>query len=142
MYVPPYGALLNRFGAENNPDSNITIPLPLFQLLLQFALTTANFDENAYLAENPDVADAVRDGVIESGYAHFIAFGFFENRKGVIDFDEAWYLATNADVASAVELGSIGSGLEHFYGTGAAEGRSPNATQVSIAGRWRAALHG
>jgi hypothetical protein len=141
MYVPPYGALLNRFGAENDPDSSITIPLPLFQLLLQFALTTANFDEDAYLAANPDVADAVRDGVLESGYAHFIAFGFFENRKGVIDFDEEWYLANNADVASAVKVGTVESGIHHFYGTGAIEGRSPNAAQVEMAGRWRAALH-
>jgi hypothetical protein len=38
------------------------------------------FDEGDYLALNPDVREAVQRGVFESGLAHLIQFGQFENR--------------------------------------------------------------
>ncbi len=42
--------------------------------------TLDNFDEQAYLASNPDIAADVERGVWESGLAHFKAFGYGENR--------------------------------------------------------------
>lgn len=44
-------------------------------------VTNENFDERAYLASNPDVAQAVREGGIESGKKHFELFGRKEKRK-------------------------------------------------------------
>jgi len=38
------------------------------------------FSESAYLAANPDVADAVLDGSVASGWAHYQSHGRFEGR--------------------------------------------------------------
>ena len=38
------------------------------------------FDEAAYLDANSDVREAVRLGYLQSGFQHFILFGFKENR--------------------------------------------------------------
>ena len=43
--------------------------------------TAADFDEAGYLAANPDVAAALRDGNLKSGREHFLAFGQAEGRK-------------------------------------------------------------
>lgn len=42
----------------------------------------SEWQERAYLAANPDVADAVRDGIFESGYEHFRMAGLREGRSG------------------------------------------------------------
>lgn len=41
------------------------------------------FDESTYLARNPDVAGAVRNGAFASGLEHYITFGCTEDRPGV-----------------------------------------------------------
>jgi SAM-dependent methyltransferase len=43
--------------------------------------TDENFEEKAYLSANPDVANAVNEGHIESGRFHFEVFGKNEGRK-------------------------------------------------------------
>ena len=48
---------------------------------LDVIVTTENYDEQAYLSSNPDVATAVRMGQIESGLAHFEHFGKSECRR-------------------------------------------------------------
>jgi hypothetical protein len=42
----------------------------------------ADWQERAYLAANPDVADAVRNGLFESGYEHYRMAGLREGRNG------------------------------------------------------------
>lgn len=42
-----------------------------------------SFDEESYLKANRDVAQAVRNGSLPSGWEHFVAYGFRENRPGV-----------------------------------------------------------
>lgn len=82
--------------------------------------------ETAYLARNPDVAAAVRDGILGSGLEHWLAHGRNEGRLGPSIFDEAFYLADNADVAAAVRAGAFASGQAHWMQYGKAEGRSPS----------------
>jgi SAM-dependent methyltransferase len=48
---------------------------------LETAATSDNFDEQGYLAVNPDVAAVVRSGRIASGRAHFDRFGRTEGRR-------------------------------------------------------------
>jgi ubiquinone/menaquinone biosynthesis C-methylase UbiE len=48
--------------------------------LLDVLATDDNFNEGGYLALNPDVAAAVRDGGFKSGYDHFCHFGKKERR--------------------------------------------------------------
>src|SRR5271163_720483 len=43
--------------------------------------TEVGFDEAGYLIANPDVAAAVRNGSIESGWKHFLQHGRAEGRR-------------------------------------------------------------
>ncbi|MGD9657790.1 MAG: class I SAM-dependent methyltransferase [Methylocystis sp.] len=101
-------------------------------MALQETPTPQTFNEQAYLAVNPDVAESVRLGKIRSGWIHFKKFGHIEGRRQkVVDdepatpenFDEARYLAVNADVRQAIELGQFASGRAHFNQFGCAQGR-------------------
>ncbi|MBZ9557601.1 hypothetical protein KGQ96_05945 [Halomonas coralii] len=92
-------------------------------------VTASGFDEDFYLADNPDVAAAVSRGDFASGYEHYERYGADEGREGnagVTGFDEAFYLSQNADVAAAVARGEI-TALDHYRDYGAHEGRDPNA---------------
>ena len=42
-----------------------------------------DFDENVYLAANPDVAQAVEDGSLMSGWQHVLEYGHREDRAGL-----------------------------------------------------------
>lgn len=44
-------------------------------------IAPANFDEVAYLQENPDVAAEINKGGFQSGYEHYILNGHLENRN-------------------------------------------------------------
>ncbi|MCB1103211.1 MAG: glycosyltransferase [Cephaloticoccus sp.] len=53
------------------------------------------FDETRYLAANPDVATAISEGAVTSGWEHYLSFGQYEGRdtgspgyrSGLADFD-------------------------------------------------------
>ena len=53
----------------------------MISLTLDFPATAANFNEEGYLACNPDVARAVLEGSIASGWVHFQQFGIHEARQ-------------------------------------------------------------
>jgi hypothetical protein len=106
-------------------DERIQLPLPPATINgIQLALL---FDETFYLATNPDVASAVRAGVINSGFDHFRLFGIAEARKPSVLFDEVDYLKAYPDVAIAVSNGRLRSGLEHYLNFGVREGRDPSS---------------
>ena len=84
------------------------------------------FDEGFYLSQNPDVAQAVNEGSVESGFEHFASFGIREGRNPSVLYDEAFYLNANPDVAQAVSARSFASGLEHFLLFGHWEKRDPS----------------
>jgi SAM-dependent methyltransferase len=50
-------------------------------IAFEIIATEDNFDENKYLAANPDVADAVREARVPSGLAHFHLHGKKEKRR-------------------------------------------------------------
>ncbi len=88
-----------------------------------------DFDEEQYLLNNPDVAQAVYDGYFASGWEHYDLYGRAEGRSYAApsdsgDFNEAQYLLNNPDVAQAVYDGYFASGWEHYNAYGRAEGRS------------------
>ena len=95
-----------------------------------------DFDEDFYLREHPDIADAVAQGLFASGRDHYVQHGQREGRKASgagqiaapptdFSFDEEWYLAEYSDVAQGVASGHLKSGLEHWLQSGKAEGRIP-----------------
>jgi hypothetical protein len=144
MFVPSADSLmaaLNASRAELNGDGRIEVPAPLLKLLLQIALATAEFDEQRYLNNNSDVANAIARGEIESAYMHYIGYGYFEGRQGggpVVD--ENWYLQKYSDVANAIRDGRIKSAAQHFHLVGGAEGRSPNTEHEDNAAQWKKAI--
>ncbi len=82
------------------------------------------FNQNYYLANNPDVMTAVLNGVF-SAEDHYVIFGEREGRKPSQFFDSAGYLSSNPDVFAAVQAGVFTTGLQHFEMFGAAENRTP-----------------
>ncbi|MFO7031802.1 phosphodiesterase [Limnospira fusiformis CCALA 023] len=84
------------------------------------------YSESFYLANNPDVAQAVDLGVISSGFEHFIESGQFQVRQPTPLYDELYYLTTNPDVAALVNVGAIASGFQHFINFGQRERRNPS----------------
>ena len=67
----------------------LSLPAPVADWLLKdkaadpARLPPPGWRESAYLAANPDVAAAVRDGLLPSGYEHYVRFGRAEGRPGV-----------------------------------------------------------
>jgi hypothetical protein len=144
MFVPSAESLLNVLKMDRTAfekGGTVEIPVSLLKLLLQIALAAADFDEEAYLKENPDVAKAVGQGEVESAHLHYMGFGYFEGRQGGgPEVNEDWYLQKYPDVASATRDGKIKSAKQHFHLIGAAEGRAPNSDQQDNAAQWKKAL--
>jgi hypothetical protein len=144
MFVPSMVSLLKALNVESSAfesGGKIEIPVALLKLLLQIALATAEFDEDSYLRENPDVARALAAGEIESAHVHYIGFGYFEGREGGgPDVDEPWYMHKYPDVATAIREGRIKSATQHFHSIGSAEGRSPGSDQEENAAQWKKAF--
>ena len=95
--------------------------------------TLSYFDEEFYLAVNPDVASAVAAGAVPSGLDHWLRHGRQEGRPARLncgfanvppDFPESAYLELNPDVAEAVHAGRLGSGYEHWILHGRQERRA------------------
>ncbi len=146
MFVPSYDSILKAIGTSRaalSSTKTVTIPVDLFKFLLQTTMVSSEFNEEGYLAANPDVADAVQKGAVESPRLHYIGYGYFEGRTGAMPkVDERWYLTNYPDVAAAVKAGDVSSGAEHFEIIGASEGRSPNAHHDVAAMQWKKALVG
>ena len=82
------------------------------------------FDENSYLTANPDVAAAKNQGLLNSGYDHFMQFGKFEGRSPSFSFDHSLYLSKNPDLAQALSAGVINSAFDHLVQYGQKENRA------------------
>ena len=144
MYIPPYDALLSSIGTsrtELEGAAEVTIPMGLFRFLLQLAVANGDFNEAGYLKANPDVAEAVESGAVESARLHYIGYGYFEGRQGATpEVDERWYLRSYPDVGAAVRAGRLSSATEHFEIVGASEWRSPSVRYENDAAQWKRAL--
>jgi hypothetical protein len=105
---------------SNNPQNNLSTPNADQQATISLI-----FDEQLYLNQNPDIAQAIASGQVKSGFEHFISHGFNQGRNPGL-FDEQFYLSQNPDIAQAVTRGEVRSGLEHFIRYGANENRQPN----------------
>ena len=131
MYVPTFGVVLSNLGIDHQEFAraeSVRIPVSLLRFLLQLALLNSDFAEASYLAENPDVANAVQTGKIEDPRLHYLGNGYFEGRTGGIPpLDEQWYLQAYKDVANAIVGGQVASAAEHFRSVGAGELRAPSA---------------
>ncbi|MEG4811756.1 calcium-binding protein [Microcoleus sp. F8-D3] len=88
------------------------------------------FDENAYLAGNPDLAPFVRtvnpNAPFATGLDHFIQFGYDEGQRRTQvspEYNESFYLTNNSELQPFVQNGTFKSGYQHFIQFGSKEGR-------------------
>ncbi|MEG4343501.1 calcium-binding protein [Microcoleus sp. A003_D6] len=88
------------------------------------------FDENAYLAGNPDLAPFVRtvnpNAPFATGLDHFIQFGYDEGQRRAQvspEYNESFYLANNSELQPFIQNGTFKSGYQHFIQFGSKEGR-------------------
>lgn len=65
------------------------------------ALSLFQFNDAYYLAQNPDVAAAVRAGLFKSGLSHWQSYGAAEGRVASQFFDWQVYRDNNPDLAEA-----------------------------------------
>lgn len=146
MYNPSYATIARAIGApeaavELLDEGNITISKKSLRLLLQYVALSSDYDEDFYLRENNDVAEAFEAGQVTDLRKHYRENGFFEGRKAAnVDFDEDWYLETYIDVADSVAEGAFSSGLAHFLERGEIEMRSPNEDANSWVQAWAESL--
>lgn len=61
-------------------ESSLNAESDEIRISLSDSIVLRDFDEAAYLQANADVAAGIKAGIVESGSAHFIAYGRFENR--------------------------------------------------------------
>src|ERR1017187_9861385 len=81
--------------------------------IAEFADRDFEFDEAWYLQAYPDVAEAVRDGVVPSGLTHYVKYGRDEGRLPSA-FDPKWYAKVYP--VAAQEVGSTDArALRHHY---------------------------
>jgi hypothetical protein len=91
----------------------------------------AGFDSAYYLAQNKDVADAVKAGTM-TAEEHYNQFGRAEGRAATQQ--GATYRANNPDVQAAIQAGSFTSAQDHFDRFGWGEGRGMFATPSDFDG--------
>ncbi len=126
-YIPPFD-IVKSFVTTEMSGNNMTVTCGYDQYveMLRHLLQGIEVDEAWYLQRYPDIADAIRQGIVSSARSHFVNDGYFEGRMPFpIRVDEAWYLQQNAGVADYVRRGLLESGQQHFDENGYNEGRLP-----------------
>jgi hypothetical protein len=127
-----YARLEKQFVGGTGPDGTPTVTLcrELFQTIVAAALRGAGqFDEAFYLANYPDLREALAKGKIASGADHYYANGYWEKRlPRKIAVDEMFYLQQNPDIAGALRRRLLQSAQQHFDTAGFTEGRLPFKT--------------
>jgi hypothetical protein len=126
-YVLPLNILLGRCGLSKQlNDGSIELTQDQLFELIRGLLTSIVVDEEWYQVKYPDVAEAVKAGLVRSAKEHFIRSGYFEGRRpGKVLVDDEFYVATYPDAAEGIEFGDFVSAQEHFERHGWTEGRLP-----------------
>jgi hypothetical protein len=126
-YLPPFAVVKQKFLLAPAKDRvKVSIDYDGLLDVIRLVLQSINVDEEWYLKQYPDVAEAVKSGVVTSARAHFISNGYFEGRLPFgLEVDDKWYTTVYPDVAEAIQRREVASPLEHFQSFGYAEGRLP-----------------
>ncbi len=126
-YLPPFEVLKSYVSISAvNGDMVVTCSYEDFIQLIRRMIAGVPVDEAWYLERHPDIADAIRQGIVQSARSHFVNDGYFEGRMPFpIHVDEKYYLTQNPGVADYVRKGNLESGQQHFDENGYLEGRLP-----------------
>ena len=126
-FLPPFEEIkaFLTFAAVKG-ELTVSATYSQFTALIRTLLQGIEVDEAWYVRQYPDVAEAIRRGVITSAREHFLNDGYFEGRLPFeIKVDEAWYLEQNPGVAEYIARGDLESAQQHFTENGWREGRKP-----------------
>jgi hypothetical protein len=126
-FLPPFDEIKKflTFAAAKG-ELSVSSTFAQFAALIRALLQGIEVDEAWYVKQYPNVAEAIRDGVIKSAREHFLIDGHLEGRLPFeIKVDEFWYLDQNPDVAEHVARGDLQSSQQHFIKNGWREGRKP-----------------
>ncbi len=124
-----YAALLNlKIIIPSSKTSYVAVDRDFWQSLFVSRIADVDLDEAWYLRRNPDVAGAIRDGLLKDAQEHYAQTGYLEHRMPYpIEVDDNWYLAQYSDVNEAVKNRTFASAQDHFEESGYREGRFPFA---------------
>jgi len=102
------------------------------------------FDEALYLALNPDIAEAVREGAVASGFAHWRATGARETWEGLRPTisDDRWYRGEIPQPTPDLEPGAIEAFDAETYIEHYSDLRTAYADQPPAAARQHWLEHG
>lgn len=121
-----FAALKNQSLVNPEGNSHFLVDKNFMIALMSKRLSAIKFDENWYLAKNPDVKEALSRGIVTSAKDHYVLSGYYEHRMPFpIIVNEKWYLQAYPDVAEAIQKGVYKSGQAHFDVAGYREGRLP-----------------
>jgi hypothetical protein len=127
MILPHFERLLKICNIRGWQEGHKTLTLDRdgFMVVLTEMLQAASFDEQWYLGEYPDVAEAVERGEFSSAREHYVRFGYFEGRlPGLNGFDAEAYCGVYPDLEYIlVEPKSDSKAKAHFIEHGYREGR-------------------
>lgn len=126
-YIPPFEALKALVSIETESgEMRVTASYEAFVAMIRRLIECVEVDEQWYLQRYPDIAEAIRQGIVGSAKQHFVDDGYFEGRQPFdIRVNERWYLTENVGVADFVRQGKLESGQQHFDENGYKEGRLP-----------------
>ena len=126
-YLPPFEMLKSLLTISNvKGEMMVSCSYENLMQMVRKIIIGIEVDEQWYLQRYPDIADAIKKGVVQSARLHFVNDGYFEGRIPFpIHVDERYYLSQNAGVADYVRKGMLESGQQHFDENGYQEGRQP-----------------
>jgi hypothetical protein len=127
-YLPPFD-LIRRSVEISTVRGELRVSLSYddFIKIIRLMISGIKVDEEWYLQEYGDIAQAIRDEQLMSAKQHFLDDGYFEGRRPFpMPVDERWYLEQYPDVAESVRKGIVGSAEQHFAEDGYREGRLPH----------------
>ena len=126
-YLPPFDLIRRSVEITSvKGELRVNVSYDGFIEILRSIISGIELDEDWYLSEYADIAEAVKAGRLASAKQHFVDDGYFEGRLPFpIEVDERWYLEQNPDVAENVRKGLLSSGQQHFAEDGYREGRLP-----------------
>jgi hypothetical protein len=126
-YLPPFEILKSYLSLSTvRREMRVSCTYENFIQMVRRLIADVPVDESWYLERYPDIAEAIRHGVVASPKYHFVHDGYFEGRVPFpIRVDEQYYLTQNPGVAEYVQKGDLKSGQQHFDEHGYKEGRLP-----------------
>ena len=126
-YLPPFDLIRRSVEISTiRGELRVSVSYEDFIRLLKRMIVGTEVDEEWYLRTYEDIANAIREGTIETAQQHFVEDGYFEGRLPFpIRVDERWYTNQYPDVGDSVRRGVLPSAQAHFDEDGYREGRLP-----------------